>query len=131
MRSTNFELVGDFQREVLGNRRPVQPRMPLDRAMAVQCLDEEVKEFADALSTEKVEDAVDALVDLVYFAMGTCYQMGVDFDEAFLIVHTANLLKRKGVTKRGETANGDAVKPEGWCDPKAAIRSLIYGPAKP
>lgn len=127
MRSTSFELVSDFQREVLGNRAAAQARLPADRTMAVKCLDEEVTEFSDAMDSGNVVDAVDALVDLVYFAMGTCYQMGVNFDEAFLIVHMANLQKLRGVTKRGETANGDAVKPEGWVDPKVAIRKLLYG----
>jgi len=128
MRSTNFQLVSDFQREVLGNQMPAQTRMPADPEKSLVCLEEEVAEFADAIQANDHVAAIDALVDLVYFAMGTSYQMGVDFDLAFTIVHIANLKKRKGITKRGETPNGDAVKPEGWEDPKVALRALLYGP---
>lgn len=129
MRSTNFELVGDFQREVLGNVFPATPRAPRDPAHSILCLEEEVAEFAEAINKGDLVDATDALVDLVYFALGTAYQMGVEFDQAFLIVHMANLAKRRGVVdKRGESANGDAVKPPGWTDPKIAIRGLLYGP---
>jgi predicted HAD superfamily Cof-like phosphohydrolase len=127
MRSTNFELVGDFQREVLGNRSPAQPRFMADPANTVLCLEEEVAEFAEAIDKRDLVAAVDALVDLVYFALGASYQMGVNFDQAFLIVHMANLQKQRGKTKRPESANGDAVKPEGWTDPKAALAGMLYG----
>ena len=128
MRSTNFELVGDFQREILGNRSPVAPRFMADPRNTILCLKEEVDELAKAVDAQDLVGAVDALVDLVYFALGASYQMGVNFDEAFLIVHMANLQKRRGKTKRPESANGDAVKPEGWVDPKVALHALLYSP---
>lgn len=128
MRSSNFELVGDFQREVLGNRSPAAPRFMADPSHTVLCLEEEVDEFAKAVETNDLVGAVDALVDLVYFALGASYQMGVNFDEAFLIVHMANLKKQRGKTKRPESGNGDATKPEGWTDPKVALRALLYSP---
>jgi predicted HAD superfamily Cof-like phosphohydrolase len=128
MRSSNFELVGDFQREVLGNPFPAAPRFMADPANTVLCLEEEVAEFAEAVDRRDLVGAVDALVDLVYFALGASHQMGVDFDQAFLLVHMANLQKQRGKTKRPESANGDAVKPEGWTDPKVALHALLYSP---
>lgn len=66
------------------------------------------------------EKQLDALVDLVYVALGTAYLHGFDFDEAWRRVHEANMAKVK-VTKdtigpRGEALH-DVVKPPGWTAP--------------
>jgi len=64
---------------------------------------------------------LDALVDLVYVALGTAYlQFGRKvFNEAWRRVQTANMAKvraqKSGDSKRGSTF--DVVKPEGWRPP--------------
>jgi predicted HAD superfamily Cof-like phosphohydrolase len=131
MRSTNFELVGDFQREILCNVSPAAPRFNQDPTATILQLEEEVAEFADAVTKRDLVGAVDALVDLVYFAMGASHQMGVDFDTAFRIVHAANMKKFRGRTHRPESPVGDAAKPQDWIDPKSAIRELLYGTSQP
>lgn len=64
-------------------------------------------------------DKLDALVDLVYVALGTAYLHGFDFDEAWRRVHEANMKKvrveRAEDSKRGSTF--DVVKPAGWEPP--------------
>ena len=64
-------------------------------------------------------DRLDALVDLVYVALGTAYLHGFNFAEAWRRVQRANMSKvraeRADQSKRGSTF--DVVKPEGWKAP--------------
>jgi len=128
MRSSNFELVQDFQREVLKNDFPPTPTLQSYGKVnhLLTCLQEELQELQDALLEDDVVGATDALVDLVYFALGAAHQMGIPFDEAFCLVHIANLKKQKGMTKRGH--ENDATKPADWASPEEAIRALLYPP---
>ena len=61
-------------------------------------------------------DQLDALVDLVYVALGTSYLHGFDFREAWSRVHKANMNKVRALrdddSKRGSVY--DVVKPSGW-----------------
>lgn len=63
--------------------------------------------------------ALDALVDLVYVALGTAHLHGFNFREAWRRVHTANmskvLAKSADESKRGYAL--DVVKPVGWLPP--------------
>lgn len=63
-----------------------------------------------------LEKQLDALVDLVYVAIGTAYLHGYDFNEAWRRVHNANMKKIRAhkvdESKRGSTY--DVVKPVGW-----------------
>ncbi len=66
-----------------------------------------------------LEEQLDALVDLVYVALGTSYLHGFNFREAWRRVHNANMMKVRARTasesKRGSTY--DVVKPPGWVAP--------------
>jgi predicted HAD superfamily Cof-like phosphohydrolase len=68
---------------------------------------------------EKLGQALDALVDLTYVAMGTAYLHGFDFEEAWRRVHEANMRKvrveRPEDSKRG--SGFDVIKPDGWEPP--------------
>ena len=72
-------------------------------------LHEEVTEYTKACTSGSKELQLDALVDIVYVAIGVAYEQGFDFAEAFRRVHAANMQK--------EPSPGTAkscVKPEGW-----------------
>lgn len=66
-----------------------------------------------------LEKQFDALIDLVYVAMGTAYLHGFAFDEGWRRVHAANMAKVRALKEedslRGSTF--DVVKPEGWTPP--------------
>ncbi len=68
---------------------------------------------------EALADQLDALVDLVYVALGTAHMHGFDFNEAWSRVHRANMLKqsveRAADSKRGSSF--DVIKPKGWKAP--------------
>jgi predicted HAD superfamily Cof-like phosphohydrolase len=73
----------------------------------------------DLVPPVKLENALDALVDLVYVALGTAYLHGFDFAEAWRRVHHANMQKirvlREVDSKRGSIY--DVVKPENFVPP--------------
>lgn len=58
----------------------------------------------------------DALVDLVYVALGTAVMLGLPWDWLWNDVQRANLSKVRGMTKRGHAV--DVTKPEGWQGPQ-------------
>ncbi len=68
---------------------------------------------------QALEKQLDALVDLVYVAVGCATHQGFDFSEAFRRVHHANMAKELthagNPSKRGDP--GDIVKPVGWTPP--------------
>lgn len=72
-----------------------------------------------ANTTHLLEKQLDALVDLVYVALGTAHLQGFDFNEAWRRVHEANMKKirtaRAEDSKRGSTH--DVIKPAGWEPP--------------
>lgn len=103
-----------FQTEVLGNEFPDSPIL-LDGAMRYEtftCLDEELKELANART---LPDQADAIVDLIYFAYGALHRMGVDTERVWTEVQRANMSKVRGKTKRMQ--ENDAAKPEDWKEP--------------
>jgi predicted HAD superfamily Cof-like phosphohydrolase len=66
-----------------------------------------------------LELQLDALVDLVYVALGTAYLHGFNFKEAWRRVHAANMQKVRA-TKASESQRNsthDVVKPPGWQPP--------------
>lgn len=81
-------------------------------------------ELTDDMSTEDSlkhrEDMLDALVDLVYVALGTAYLHGFNFAEAWRRVQRANMAKtistNNADSKRGN-ASLDVIKPPGWTAP--------------
>jgi len=106
--------VYEFQTTVLGNEFPDKP-MLLDKTMrydTFNCLNEEMKELADART---LPDQADALVDLIYFAFGALHRMGVDADRVWAEVQRANMTKVRGRTKRNQ--ENDAAKPQDWKGP--------------
>ena len=82
-------------------------------------------------------DMMDAIIDLIYFAFGRLYEIGItedDFDAMWNAVHESNMTKKRG--NKGRGSDDDAIKPEGWQGPeqkfiiykksrKAGINSLV------
>lgn len=109
--------ISEFHRKFgLGYDGP--PRdLPKDLSdLRIARLFEESIEYADA---QTGEDRLDALVDIVYIALGSAYLHGYDFEEAWRRVHVANMAKERApsadASKHGSAF--DIVKPEGWTPP--------------
>lgn len=89
----------------------------------VKFLREELEELEAAHIAHDLVKFFDALLDLVYVAHGTAQLAGLPWAEGWRAVQTANMLKERGVTKRGYSL--DAVKPPGWVGPEATLTALL------
>jgi len=117
--------VADFHELIRNDYADITPSLVseeycLERARFIH---EELTEFVEATNSGDIVGAADALADIVYVALGTAYKMGLPFDEIWQAVQSANMHKVRGMTKRGNKI--DAVKPEGWVGPEAAIARAI------
>ncbi len=77
---------------------------------------EEITEYLMATMDGDIVEQLDALVDIVYVALGTAYLQGFDFNEAFRRVHEQNM-KKVRVENPSESKRGtsfDVIKPPGW-----------------
>jgi predicted HAD superfamily Cof-like phosphohydrolase len=90
---------------------------------------EEINEFLSATDIADHEEAtteqVDAMIDLIYFALGTLVEMGIKPEEFFEIVHKANMSKVWPDGTVHYNASGKTIKPPTWEDPHEQIRSAI------
>lgn len=98
-----------------------QPKQPCDVAPDVfdfrsKFMQEELDEFRDAYAAGDKAKQLDALVDLVYVALGTALMFGFDFDRAWFLVQQANMKKVAGIAT-GRHGTLDVTKPEGWKPP--------------
>lgn len=93
----------------------------------IKFLREELKEFEDAVSKGDDVEAFDALLDLVYVAMGTAYVCNFPWNEGWEYVQEANLTKKR-VKSAEESKRGskfDVVKPNGWVAPNQALHAIL------
>lgn len=86
-------------------------------------MQEELSEMAFATSKTSPDEIADAIVDLIYFAVGTAVLLNLPLREIWDKVHNANMKKISGVSKRG--IEGDAQKPDDFEAPN--IRSILDG----
>jgi predicted HAD superfamily Cof-like phosphohydrolase len=90
-------------------------------------MQEELNEYCEAVLNQDLEKQFDALIDLVYVALGTAYMQGFQFDVGFDRVHEANMqkvrAKRKEDSLRGSTY--DVIKPKNWAP--ASLKDLVGG----
>ena len=115
--------VAEFNREVVALPIPETPQVLGEqrRTWANAALQEELKEFNDAVDAGDVLEAADALIDLVYFALGRLVEMGVPATAVMDEVQRANMDKERGeLSKRPGSMGHDAVKPSGWQAPDHA-----------
>lgn len=83
---------------------------------------EEIDEFIQA--NEIVEQA-DAMIDVIYFALGTLVEMGVLPDKLFDIVQEANMAKLWPDGEPHYNKDGKTIKPSTWEDPHNALEMEI------
>ncbi len=113
-----------------GHPCPQNPTL-IDKKRALsraKWMNEEVAEF---LVAEDIYEQADAMIDLIYFALGTMVEMGLEADELFDIVQTANMSKLFPDGKpHYNPKDGKVLKPETWEDPAPKIREYIDGVIK-
>jgi hypothetical protein len=111
--------VARFIDEIIGIEIPSRPGRLSEarKAFCMQLLKEELTEYEDSIT---LGDEVDALLDLVYVALGRVVEMGVVPGGAFDEIHRANMTKARGRRSGRAVADPDghdAVKPKDWKAP--------------
>ena len=98
----------------------------LDTAERVHRFGFMLEELQEFLVADSIPAQADAMVDLIYFALGTLVGMGVDPNPIFEIVHDANMQKLWHDGKpRYRPSDGKVVKPPNWLDPWQPIVAEI------
>jgi len=85
-------------------------------------MNSELTEFDGA---KDVVDQADAMIDLIYFAVGTLVEIGVKPQNLWDIVQNANMAKLWPDGKPHYYEDGKVKKPEGWKDPYPLLKAEI------
>ena len=79
---------------------------------------EELAEYTNAITKKDAAGALDALVDIVYIALGTAWLFNLPFAKAWTEVQKANMSKIRAKDKTGKRGTSfDVVKPKDWKAP--------------
>ena len=79
---------------------------------------EELSEYTNAITKKDAAGALDALVDIVYIALGTAWLFNLPFEKAWNEVQKANMSKIRAKDKTGKRGTKfDVVKPKDWKAP--------------
>lgn len=114
-----LKAVEEFNRDIVKLPEPSGPQqLSIERYNWFEgVVEEEIGELWQAIIDKDIGDQVDAIIDLVYFALGRLYEMGIPADSCFNEVHKANLNKHRGSKERTIQSEDDAIKPAGWVPP--------------
>jgi predicted HAD superfamily Cof-like phosphohydrolase len=85
-------------------------------------MQEELDEYREA---NTIYDEVDALIDALYFILGTFVEMGIQPQPIFDIVQKANMDKVWPDGLVHKKPDGKTIKPEGWQAPEPLIIAEI------
>ena len=96
------------------------PRERMQKRLA--WMTEELGEFRDAMT---IQDQADAMIDLIYFALGTLVEMGVRPGKLFDIVHNANMQKLWPDGKVHYGPDGKVIKHPSWKNPEPNLLEEI------
>lgn len=97
--------------------------LPADRRrVRARWMAEEVAEWLDA---DNIIDQADAMIDLIYFALGSFVEMGIQPQRLFDIVHEANMAKLGAEGRPLYGADGKVRKPDNWVGPDVPLRAEI------
>lgn len=117
-----YQQVLEFHRKFRLPIAQTPMRLPYDVMIGrVEMMVEELVELLRAYRNDDLPETADALIDLIYFALGTVAMMGLPFSALFSEVHDANMRKELNPTGDGKRRNKlDVVKPPGWQPPDVA-----------
>lgn len=135
---SNFQDVGDFHVKfnlpaVEGYWLAKPTGLENDEALMAfrtKFLDEELDEFKKGRDEGDVAQMADALIDLVYVALGTAHFLGLPWDSLWEDVQRANMTKVRAAADGSDSKRGsafDVVKPPGWQGPNTNSILRDYG----
>lgn len=81
-------------------------------------IEEEYKEFVDAVIADDEVEKLDACMDMIWVILGFCHMKGYDIQGAWNEVVATNMAKVDPVTgKVRRREDGKILKPDGWKPP--------------
>ena len=96
-------------------------RNPQQYLMYAGLIDEEKKEFDQALLENDRVEQLDALIDILVVTIGAIHSMGADAEGAWKEVMNTNFAKiDKDTGKVRKREDGKVLKPLGWSPPELA-----------
>lgn len=133
--SDNFANVGEFHEQfgldsVTFNGVGQRPFPPELADFRIKFMQEELDEFIEGHDEGNLAKMADALIDLVYVAMGTAHLLGLPWQELWNDVQRANLAKVRASSDGSDSKRlsaFDVIKPEGWVPPHTEAILEAYG----
>ena len=91
---TNFEKVGIFMK-TFGQEVKDRPSFSTEKInnLRVSLIEEELKEFKDAMESKDLLEVADALTDILYVTYGAGHAFGINLDKCFDEVQNSNMSK--------------------------------------
>ena len=91
---TNFEKVGLFM-TTFGQEIKKRPSLSTDKInnLRINLIEEELKEFKEAILKKDLKEAADALTDILYVTYGAGHAFGINLDDCFNEVQKSNMSK--------------------------------------
>jgi len=121
--NNEWEMVKEFHEKFNHPTSDVAKMIDADRARKrYSWMLEEINEFIEA---EDIVEQADAMIDVIYFALGTMVEMGIRPENLFSIVQNANMSKLWEDGKPHYNADGKTIKPAGWQDPHGLLEEAI------
>lgn len=122
-----IDAIFDFNEQVIGTGNvPLNCLTEVQMTWTEKFVQEELTELREAYGEQDSAKMVDAVLDLIYGAMGTLKKMGVTREQAwksFMAIHAANMTKKRG--NKGRGSDEDAVKPADFVPPEELIRAIL------
>jgi len=91
---SNFQSVKKFM-ETFGQEIKQKAEFPDDKITSLRydLIEEELKEFKEAIAKRNLKEVADALTDILYVTYGAGHAFGIDLDKCFQEVQSSNMSK--------------------------------------
>ncbi len=105
---TNFDKVKIFMK-TFGQEVKSKPEFPEEKIVKLRydLIDEELKEFKEAIEKKDIKEVADALTDILYVTYGAGHAFGINLDKCFTEVQNSNMSK---LDKNGKPIYNDKGK---------------------
>ena len=115
---TNFEKVGMFML-TFGQEVKKKPSLSSDKInnLRINLIEEELKEFKEALTKKDLKEVADALTDILYVTYGAGHAFGINLDNCFDEVQKSNMSKLGDDGKPIYNENGKVLKGPNYFKP--------------
>jgi predicted HAD superfamily Cof-like phosphohydrolase len=122
-----YNMVKKFQKAFNNPFAEKPTLMNIERAnKRYNWMKEEIDEFIKATKNKDIVEQADAMIDVIYFALGTLVELGIEPENLFAIVQQANMSKLWEDGKpRFRESDGKVIKPPSWIDPHKKLVTEI------